>query len=206
MDHPRPRPLGGQGSPASRAILPPPSHCLRGAGGGAARGGAGAGGGRGEGRGGWERRGRGEMLSLQGRRRRRRQRREREEGEKAGRGQPKAGPGGWTGCRLRCAALGSDGLSHALRAPGWAGPAAGGEAPLHGPEDQHVPGPLPILPGDPHGGLRPQPTGEAWWPGSRDGGRSGGPCGVGSRRAGEQGVIRLVWRGEGCAPPIPAGE
>lgn len=128
-----------------------PAEGLRGAGPGREEGG----------RGRWERRGRGEMLSLQGRRRRR-QRSELEEGREAGRGQPKAGPGGWSGCRLRRAALGSDGLSHALRAPGCAGPAAGGEAPLHGPEDQHVPEPLPTLPGDPHGGLRPQPAGEVW--------------------------------------------
>lgn len=137
------------------------------------------------------------MLSLQGRRRLRPQRREREEGGKAGRGQPKTGPGGCTGCWLRCAALGSDGLSHALRAPGWAGPAAGGETPLHGPEDQHVPGPLPTLPGDPHGGLRPQPTGEAWWLGPRGGGRLRVACGVGSGGAGQEGVLCPAPRGEG---------
>lgn len=114
------------------------------------------------------------MLSLLGRRRR--QWREREERGKAGRRQPKAELGGWTGCWLRRAALGSHGLSHELRASGWAGRAAGGEAPLHGPEDRHVPGPLPTLPGDPHGGLRPQPAGEAWWPGLRGGGRSHGRC------------------------------
>lgn len=99
------------------------------------------------------------MLSLQGRRRRRRpQRREREPGGRQGgeRAAPdSAGRLHPVLAARRRAAFGSDGLSHALRASGWAGRAAGREDPLHGPEGRHVPGPLPTFPGDSHGGLRP---------------------------------------------------
>lgn len=70
-------------------------------------------------------------------------------------------PGQVVGSGAGCSApLSVPTASLVLRAPGWAGPVAGGEAPLHGPEDQHVPEPLPTLPGDSHGGLRPQPTGQ----------------------------------------------
>lgn len=121
----------GLQSQEGRDFLRPPSHCLCGASGGAARGGARAGGGREEGGVGGERSGRGEMLSLQGRRRRRRQqKREPEKGGKAGRGQPQAGPGGWIRCWLRRAALGSDGLLGAKGARlGRAGGRRGGSSP-----------------------------------------------------------------------------
>lgn len=107
------------------------------------------------------------MLSLQGRRRRRRRRPQRAEREPRGQQDGERAAGGPAGrlhpvlAARRRAALGSDGLSHALRAPGWVGRAAGPEDPLHGPEERHVPGPLPTFPRDPYGGLRPQPTGEA---------------------------------------------
>lgn len=149
------------------------------------------------------------MLSLQGRRRRRRQRAEREPGGQQGGERAAGGPAGRLHPVLaarRRAVLGSDGLSYALRAPGWAGRAAGPEDPLHGPEERHVPGPLPTFPRDPYGGLRPQSTGEA-----RCQARGKGPLlrtlGIGSESPGKERVICPAWMGEGCLrdPPILEG-
>lgn len=109
------------------------------------------------GRDGGARRGRGEMLSLQGRRRRRQQR-EREEGGNAGRGQPKAGPGGWTGCWLRCSRFRRP-LSCVEGAR--LGQAGGRRSLLSMVQKTSMSrGPYHHSQGDPHGGLRPQPTGE----------------------------------------------
>lgn len=142
------------------------------------------------------------MLSLQGRRRRRRrpQRREREPGGRQGGERAARGRAGRLHPVLaarRRAALGSDGLSHALRAPGWAGRAAGREDLLHGPEERHVPGPLPTFPGDPHGGLRPQPTGEGRCR-ARGKGTAPADLGLGSGSPGKERVICPAWMGEGC--------
>lgn len=165
------------------------SHCLRVAGRGARGAGPRRGAGAREGL-----RGGGWMLSLQGRRRRRPQRGEREPGGQQG-GERAAGDRVGRLHRVlaarRRAALSSDGLSHALRAPGWAGRAAGREDPLHGPEERHVPGPLPTFPRNPHGGLRPQPTGEE---------RCQAPAnlGVGSGCPGKERVICYAWMRGGC--------
>lgn len=181
---------------------PPPGHCLR-----ATRGGArGAGPRRGAG----AREGRGEMLSLQGRRQRRRrpQRPEREPGGRQGGERAARGRAGRLHPVLaarRRAALSSDGLSYALRAPGWAGRAAGREDPLHGPEERNVPGPLPTFPGDPYGGLRPQPTGEGRCR-ARGKGTAPADLGIGSRSSGKERVICPGgWERGICATPYSQG-
>lgn len=147
------------------------------------------------------------MLSLQGRRRRRRRRPQRAERKPGGQqgGERAAGRLHRVLAARRRAALGSDGLSHALRAPDCAGRAAGPEDPLHGPEERHVPGPLPTFPRDPYGGLRPQPTGE-----TRCQARGKGPLlrilGSARKTPGRKGLYApRRWERDVCATPHSRG-